>query len=106
MNMWIEVLKKEVSSKGPKQVAKELGFSRSTIDLVCQGKYPADTKKIGERIKAIYGQDGQIPCPVLGFITPNRCAENWQRAKLIGMKAGNPETLRLYKTCLDCAIRR
>jgi hypothetical protein len=104
--VWIKILRKEVEAKGPKQVAKELGISRSTVDLVCQGRYPADTGRIELRIAAIYGRDGEVLCPVLGNISPNRCADTWQRAKKIGVFAGNPETLKLYKNCLKCEIRR
>jgi len=104
--VWIEILKKEVRAKGPKQVAQELGVSRSTVDLVIQGKYQADTKKVQERIKAIYGHNGKVLCPVLGEITPLKCADCWNKAKKIGMLASNPETLRLYKTCLKCSVRR
>ncbi len=106
VSMWIEILRKEVKAKGPKQVAQELGISRTTVDLVLQGKYRADTKKIEERIKAIYGRNGKILCPVLGEITPLRCAESWNRAKKIGMIVSNPHNLKLYKTCLKCSIRR
>jgi len=104
--MWIEILRKEVKAKGPKQVAKELGVSRSTIDLVTQGKYQASTDKVMERVQAIYGRNGHVLCPVLGEISPNLCAEKWTLAKKIGMKAGNPDTLRLYKTCLSCSVRK
>lgn len=104
--MWLDILKKEVSAKGPKQVAKELGISRSTVDMVVQGKYQASTAKVEERIKLIYGRSGGIECPVLGRITPNACAEKWNLAKKIGMRAGNPETLKLYKECLKCAVRK
>jgi DNA-binding transcriptional regulator YdaS (Cro superfamily) len=104
--MWIEILKKEVAARGAKQVARELGVSRTTVDLVCHGKYPGSTRRVEERISAIYGANGKVSCSVLGEISPARCVEAWQRAKLIGMKAGNPETLRLYKACLNCTIRR
>lgn len=104
--MWIEILKRQVDQKGPRQVAKELGVSRSTIDLVCQDKYQASTDKIIERVKSIYGNNGHVLCPVLGEISPNLCAEKWTLAKKIGMRAGNPDTLRLYKTCLNCGIRK
>ncbi len=104
--MWIEVLKKEVASKGPKQVAHELGVSRTTVDLVRHAKYPASTKKVEERIKSIYGASGRVLCPALGEITPLRCADTWAKALKIGMKAGNPETLRLYKACPKCTVRR
>ena len=104
--MWVEMLKQEVAAKGLKQVGKELGVSKSTVSLVCQGKYPAATEKIQERVAAIYGNNGKVTCPVLGVISPNRCAEIRERAKRIGGMAGNPETLRLYKTCVKCGVRR
>jgi|SRR5208282_3610114 len=103
--MWIELLKKEVTAKGAKQVAHELGMSRTTVDLVCHGKYPGRTRKVEERIKSIYGTGGCVLCPVLDEITPLRCADTWSRAKIIGMKAGNPETLKLYKACSKCTVR-
>jgi len=103
--MWIEVLRREVAKKGPKQVARELGVSRSTIDLVVQGKYSAGLTKINARIEAIYGHNGQVLCPILEEIKPARCADLWNKAKKIGMRAGNPETLKLYKTCLKCSVR-
>lgn len=103
--MWIEILRKEVAAKGAKQVATELGISRTSVDLVCQGKYQASTEKIEDRVKMIYGNGGLVSCSILGEISPIRCAETWDRAKKIGLKCGNPETLRLYKTCLNCSVR-
>lgn len=103
--MWINVLRQEVALKGPKQVATELGMSRSTVDLVTQGKYPAQTRRIEEKVSKIYGGNGTIECPVLGKITPNKCADAWRKAGTIGSKAGNPETLRLYRACLKCRVR-
>lgn len=105
--MWIDILRREVQAKGPKQVAKELGVSRSAVDMVCQGKYRASTARIEQRVRKIYGNDnGWIACPILGSISPNTCSEKWNLAKKIGMRAGNPETLKLYKTCIHCSIRR
>lgn len=106
--MWLEILRKEVEAKGPKQVAKELGVSRSTVDLVCQGKYPASTTAVEGRVRRIYGEKGFIRCPATDgeMISANECADHWNKAKKIGMKASNPETLRLYKNCLSCSIRR
>ena len=87
--MWIAILKRQVEQKGAKQVAYELGIGRSTVSLLCQRKYPA----------------GTIDCPVLGGIDPSTCVNCWTKAKKIGMKASNPETLRLYKTCTSCTAR-
>jgi hypothetical protein len=103
--MWFDILRKEVARKGPKLVARELGISRTTVDQVCQGKYQANTEKIEGRVRSIYGNGGDVHCPILGDILPIRCAETWDKAKKIGLKCGNPETLRLYKTCINCSIR-
>ena len=105
MSGWIEILKKEVAAKGPKVVAQELGINRTTVDLVSQGKYQASTEKVMERVRKVYGHDGNVLCPVLNVITPMDCADKWNKAKKIGMKASNPETLKLYKTCLNCSVR-
>lgn len=104
--MWLDILIRHVEQKGPKIVARELRISRSAVDLCAQGKYKASTEKIMERVKKVYGNDGGIECSVKGVITPIECAENFRKAKLIGMKAGNPETLRLYKTCMGCSVRK
>lgn len=104
--MWMEILKKEVEKKGVKQVAKELELSRSTISLCVQSKYRASTAKIEKRVKTIYGTEDGIKCPVLGIITPMQCVLKHNLAKKIGMKAGNPETLKLYKACMKCSIRK
>lgn len=104
--MWIEILKKEVQARGVNKVAIELGVSKSTISLVCNGKYPAGMGKIEERIKKIYSNDGMIECPELGQVSPADCAGNWQRAKAIGNRASNPQTIRLYHQCRQCDIRQ
>lgn len=104
--MWIEILKREVTARGAKQVAHELGIGRSTVSLLAQGKYPGSTQRMEERIEAIYGKDGKVECPTLGSINPSKCADTWTKARKIGMKASNPETLRLYKTCAKCTVRR
>ncbi|MEJ5227218.1 helix-turn-helix transcriptional regulator [Thermodesulfovibrio sp.] len=105
--MWLEILKKEVGTKGISQVATELGVSRSTVYLIIHGKYRASTRKVEERIMKIYGtKTGAIDCPVLGSISPAECVKRWSLAKKIGVRASNPETIKLYKTCINCAIRR
>jgi len=101
--MWREILIDEIEKKGIKEVAHELGVSTSMLTLIKAEKYP-NTERIAKRVGRIYGNGG-IDCPVLGHINPAVCAEKWNLAKKIGMKAGNPETLRLYKSCLNCSLR-
>jgi hypothetical protein len=103
---WIETLEKQVQAKGLRQVAKELGISKTTVSLVVKGKYQASTKKVQNRVAAIYGNKGQVNCPFLDIIGPDRCADNWEKARRIGGFVSNPEKLRLYRECLKCEVRR
>lgn len=102
---WIDMLRYQSEAKGRATVARELGVSISTISLVLANKYPASTEAIKKRVVTIYGEDGQIDCPVLGGIEPGCCVEHWERAKKIGVSCGNPATIRLHATCIHCQLR-
>ncbi|NLW36259.1 MAG: hypothetical protein GXY80_12415 [Syntrophorhabdus aromaticivorans] len=104
--MWINLLRTHVKVKGIRQVAVELGVSKSMISLLCNDKYPASTANIEARIRKVYGNNGLIECPILGQISAARCAETWGRAKAIGNRASNPETIRLYHRCRQCGTRK
>ena len=101
---WLEILRDQVAVKGLPIVARELGVAKSTICMVAGGKYPASTKRIEARVLAVYG-GATVVCPVLGSIDAAACAANQDRAKRIGLRAGNPETLRLFKCCSNCPVR-
>jgi len=106
MTAWLTILNQQAKDKGNTVVAWELGLSPATISLLRSGKYPAKTDKIKKKIMAIYGNaSGLVACPVLGGITPARCARHWECAGRIGLKTTNPQTLKLYKTCLKCEVR-
>jgi len=49
---------------GNDPVATELGVSKSTVSLVCNGKYPGNTARIKERVNRIFGTHGRVSCPV------------------------------------------
>lgn len=102
---WEAELRSHVAQKGMRQVAHELGISKPTVSLVCRGKYGASTDRIRDRVAKVYGNGGLTICPVLGEITPGKCAETHRRAKTIGLKAGNPQTVALFKACLNCPVR-
>ena len=96
----------QYGSGGMTKSARELSVTKSAISQVLSGKYPASTKRIESRIMALYGHGGIVPCPAQGEITPAKCASTFEKARKIGMKAGNPDTLRLYKTCINCPMRK
>ncbi len=102
---WIEILKQQVKDKGPRQVARELGVSHSTLSLVASGKYNASTEKIEKRVSNIYGKDGVVDCPILGRIEPVDCAGHWEKAKKLHRLVSNPDKLKLYYHCIKCPVR-
>lgn len=101
---WLSMLRDQVAARGLPAVAKDLGVAKSTISMAVNGKYPARTDKIEARVLAVYG-GATVVCPVLGAIDAAVCAANQDRARRIGLRAGNPETLRLFKTCSTCPVR-
>ncbi|MCG6552922.1 MAG: hypothetical protein L7F77_11375 [Candidatus Magnetominusculus sp. LBB02] len=103
--MWIDILRRRVESSSAKIVARDLGYSRATVALVLSGKYKGNLKNIEQRVMSIYGNNGRVACPILGEVAPAKCIDTWQMSKTIGMKASNPETLRLYKACEKCGVR-
>ena len=101
---WLKLLKQNLKQKGPKKVSEEIGYSTATLNLCKNGKYEK-TEKVKARVMAIYGNNGKVECPVLGGITPQRCADHHGRARKVGLRVGNPDTMRLHKTCLKCPVR-
>ena len=95
---WLDILRDRVTAQGLPAVAKALGVAKSTVCMVAGSKYPARTDKIEARVLAVYGSQ-TVACPVLGAIDAAACADNQTRAQRIGLRAGNPETLRLFKCC-------
>lgn len=103
---WMEALTREVKAKSVSQVAREIGLSKTTISLVCNGKYGASTDSIERKVMNLYGDEGAVDCPALGRITALECSDNHQRAKVIGGRAtGNPRSLRFYHECKKCSKR-
>ncbi|MBF0488061.1 MAG: hypothetical protein HQK98_07850 [Nitrospirae bacterium] len=80
-DMWKEILRREVEEKGAKAVGVELCYSRSVVDLVLKGTYKGNLANVEARVMSIYGNNGQVICPVKGGISPAKCIEAWQMAR-------------------------
>jgi hypothetical protein len=104
--IWMEILRRQVEQKGQSVVARELGYTPSTISQILASKYGAETSRVEERIMAVYGHKGLVDCPILGETAPSLCAENHDLARKIGLRTGNPDTARLYKRCQNCEVRK
>ena len=96
----MRLLAQHVHEKGQAQVARELGYSSSTISQVMNGKYPGNLDNLLERVKEVYGAE-TVHCPILGEIPLAKCAEHRRRP----FAATNPMRVQLYRACRECERR-
>ena len=94
--MWLELLKTAVSNSNNQAVADELGVSRTVISLVMNGKYPASTDKIAEKVMSQYSR---VTCPHTNeSITIVACKQNHTSSA----PTSSPRTMRLWRACQTC----
>jgi len=102
---WLKILEQRVDKIGNAATARELGISPTAISLLLNNRYPAGIEKMAKRVMKMYGQGGKVQCPVQMEISPEKCADTYNKAKKIGVRCGNPRLIRLYKTCIKCDLR-
>lgn len=98
---WLDLLRQQVKQRGQAAVASDLACSRATISLLLRGRYPAATSRMERRVLERYGSQ-RVQCQVLGSIDCEVCNLNHRLACELGLRCGNPDTLRLRKACLHC----
>ena len=93
------LLKETINERGAARVAADLGYSRTTISMVLNGKYPSSTEKILKRVVETYGT-AIVECPVLGPITIKKCSHHKRQP----FAATNQLRSRLYRACMECDV--
>ena len=93
------LLREAINELGAARVAADLGYSRTTISMTLNGKYPSSTEKILKRVVETYGI-AIVECPVLGPITIRKCAHHKRQP----FAATNPLRVRLYRACMACDV--
>lgn len=96
MTDWQKLLLDAVKASTKKQVADQLGVSRSTISLIVNGKYPASSDHVA---KLVMEKLGQVDCPHLGrTITQAECRENSARQT----PNNSPREMKFWRACQAC----
>ncbi|WP_257311187.1 hypothetical protein [Geothrix fuzhouensis] len=93
---WRDLLESKIKDKGQAAVARELGYSATTLSLVRRDKYPGGTERIEARVLSLYGE---VACPFLGAPIP---AEQCRRISHSPVPTSNPKTLRHWSACQSC----
>lgn len=96
MSDWIEILRQECEKSSQRDVAKKLGSTPTSVNLILNGKYPNETgiKKLQEAVESEY-LNKTVNCPVLGETPLSKCNFHQNRE----FAATNPQRVMLYRAC-------
>ena len=100
---WVDVLRAEAGKpkRTKKDIADELGVSRTAISLICDGKYSAKmdkvSAKLAPKVMAMYAC--KMWCPYLhSDLTPESCRHHASAP----MPTSDPDKLRHWAACRNC----
>lgn len=92
--MWLDLLRDQVASRGLGPVALTLGYSKTALSLVLNGKYSSDTRRIEEAVLRAYGT---VHCPFEGRDLTEADCRYW--------RTSDPHTTSPWATSHWCACR-
>ncbi|MGY3571934.1 transcriptional regulator [Vibrio paucivorans] len=94
---WLEVLQVRASRVPLGVIAKEIGYSKSTVSRVLNGSYGGDIEAVKHAVQQKY-QSNLVECPLLGDIEREQCLHHQNRP----FAATNPMRVQLHHACKTC----
>jgi transcriptional regulator with XRE-family HTH domain len=91
------LFRQKIEDIGQAEVARLLGYSRSTINQILHGSYRGGLNPVLTRVEEVFGTT-TVECPVLGIIRLGVCAEH----RNAPFAATNAQRVRLWKECRRC----
>lgn len=92
---WIEALAAECARVGSQaKVARDLGYSPSTLSLVLKGTYPGSTAAIEAVVRGRL-MSSVVDCPVVGELPTDQC----QRHQQAPWAPHNPQRIAFFRAC-------
>jgi hypothetical protein len=89
---WIEALARAADSTTQSFIARDIGVSRTMINLLINNRYQRDRSRIEARVRQYLMQ---VECPVLGRIAGEQCRDNQAKP----YTSANPVAIQLYRAC-------
>ena len=96
---WVEIMAVECGKTSQRIVSEKLGRSTAVISQVLSRKYPADMKRIEERVRGVF-LEAVVECPALGDVPLQQC-QDW-REKAKDFAPGNPLRRQMFRACNKC----
>ena len=92
---WIEALAKACDATSQTAVATDLGYSRTVVNLVVNGRYDRDMAEVERRVRELIMGPVVVACPVLDEISSATCRSN----QALPYSNANPSRVALYRAC-------
>ena len=97
---WVEIMAVECGKTSQRIVSEKLGRSTAVISQVLSRKYPADLKRIEERVRGVF-LDAVVSCPAMGEMPLQSCQDWREKSKVFAL--GNPLRREMYRHCNKCS---
>lgn len=101
----IELLKAAVEHEGSmSKVGTKIGYSKATISLILQDKYPADREKLDSKVREVYGflLEREVLCPALRDTIHFEVCKRYVDAVKANKPINGPMFEIVKDTCLFC----
>ena len=94
---WLNDLQTACDQTSLGEVGRKIGYGKSTISLVLNGKYAGNLNKVRHAVETkLVAQN--IDCPVLGTISAETCTDNHSKPLITASSAST----RLWRACKNC----
>nr|DAN91198.1 MAG TPA: DNA-binding protein [Caudoviricetes sp.] len=98
---FIDELKKTCENMSQAKVAKAIGYSAATVNLVLKGNYKGDLNAVEKAFKGVFSVE-TVSCPILGDIPESKCISIQRQP----FAATNHQRVLLFKSCKTCMNKK
>jgi hypothetical protein len=92
---WMQVVATECDASSQTAVAVKLGYSRTVVNLLVNGLYDRDLRKVEQAVRMHLMGSVIVKCPIKGEISTSVCQSN----QALPYSNANSERVRLYRAC-------
>ena len=101
---WIVELAKLADREGLGGAEKRIGYSRSAISTVINGKYTGDVERVEEMVRGAL-MAATVNCPILGELARNRCLE-WQKKPYAATSSHRVQMFVACQGCVNATVKK
>lgn len=98
---FVSELRKVCEETSQAKVAKAIGYSAATVNLVLKGNYKGDLNAVEKAFRGAFNAE-TVTCPILGETPSNKCISIQRQP----FAATNHQRVLLFKACKTCPNRK